>query len=33
MTPNYPQQLVISGGKRHPLRPVKPRGEVYRRED
>lgn len=33
MTPSYPQQLVISGGKRHPLRPVKPRGEVYRRFD
>lgn len=29
----YPQQMVISGGKRHPLRPVKPRGEVYRRFD
>jgi RimJ/RimL family protein N-acetyltransferase len=33
LTPGYPQQLVISGGKRHPLRPVKPRGEVYRRFD
>jgi len=32
-TSSYPQQLVISGGKRHPLRPVKPRGEVYRRFD
>lgn len=30
---SYPQQMVISGGKRHPLRPVKPRGEVYRRFD
>ncbi|MHC8318483.1 GNAT family N-acetyltransferase [Pseudomonas sp. LB3P31] len=29
----YPQLPVISGGKRHPLRPVKPRGEVYRRFD
>ncbi|AHZ68571.1 hypothetical protein OU5_1492 [Pseudomonas mandelii JR-1] len=29
----YPQQMVISGGKRHPLRPLKPRGEVYRRFD
>ena len=25
--------MVITGGKRHPLRPVKPRGEVYRRFD
>ncbi|WP_309674287.1 GNAT family N-acetyltransferase [Pseudomonas sp.] len=33
LTPSYPQQMVISGGKRHPLRPVKPRGEVYRRFD
>jgi len=33
LTSGYPQQLVISGGKRHPLRPVKPRGEVYRRFD
>jgi RimJ/RimL family protein N-acetyltransferase len=33
MTGSYPQQMVISGGKRHPLRPVKPRGEVYRRFD
>ena len=32
-TSSCPQQLVISGGKRHPLRPVKPRGEVYRRFD
>lgn len=30
---SYPQQMVISGGKRHPLRPLKPRGEVYRRFD
>jgi RimJ/RimL family protein N-acetyltransferase len=29
----YPQQMVISGGKRHPLRPVKPWGELYRRFD
>ncbi|NUU36287.1 GNAT family N-acetyltransferase [Pseudomonas sp. C2B4] len=33
LTGSYPQQMVISGGKRHPLRPVKPRGEVYRRFD
>ncbi|MEB0047180.1 MULTISPECIES: GNAT family N-acetyltransferase [unclassified Pseudomonas] len=33
ITGNYPQQRVISGGKGHPLRPVKPRGEVYRRFD
>ncbi|KAA0974502.1 GNAT family N-acetyltransferase [Pseudomonas sp. ANT_H12B] len=33
LTPSYPQQMVISGGKRHPLRPVKPQGEVYRRFD
>ena len=33
LTPSYPLQMVISGGKRHPLRPVKPRGEVYRRFD
>jgi len=33
ITGSYPQQRVISGGKRHPLRPVKPRGEVYRRFD
>ncbi|KQV16209.1 acetyltransferase [Pseudomonas sp. Root329] len=33
LTSGYPQQMVISGGKRHPLRPVKPRGEVYRRFD
>jgi len=30
---SYPQHMVISNGKRHPLRPVKPRGEVYRRFD
>lgn len=30
---SYPQHMVISGGKRHPLRPVKPQGEVYRRFD
>lgn len=30
---SYPQQMVISAGKRHPLRPMKPRGEVYRRFD
>lgn len=29
----YPPQRVISDGKRHPRRPVKPRGEVYRRFD
>ena len=29
----YPQQRVFSDGKRHPLRPMKPRGEVYRRFD
>ena len=33
MTDSYPQQMVLSDGKRHPLRPVKPRGEVYRRFD
>ncbi|MNR05755.1 N(6)-hydroxylysine O-acetyltransferase [compost metagenome] len=33
LTRGYPQQMVISGGKRHPLRPLKPRGEVYRRFD
>lgn len=33
LTGSYPQQMVISAGKRHPLRPVKPRGEVYRRFD
>jgi RimJ/RimL family protein N-acetyltransferase len=30
---SYPQQMVISAGKRHPLRAMKPRGEVYRRFD
>lgn len=30
---NYPQQLIVSGGKRHPRRPPKPLGEVYRRFD
>jgi acetyl CoA:N6-hydroxylysine acetyl transferase len=29
----YPQQMVMTDGKRHPLRPIKPRGEVYRRFD
>lgn len=29
----YPQHMVISGGKRHPLRAPKPVGEVYRRFD
>ncbi|WP_347901240.1 GNAT family N-acetyltransferase [Pseudomonas purpurea] len=29
----YPQQMIISAGKRHPRRPIKPRGEVYRRFD
>ncbi|WP_460122156.1 GNAT family N-acetyltransferase [Pseudomonas sp. S2_C03] len=33
LTGSYPQHRVISSGKRHPLRPVKPRGEVYRRFD
>jgi len=33
LTGSYPQQMVISDGKRHPRRPVKPRGEVYRRFD
>lgn len=28
-----PQQMATSGDQRHPLRPVKPRGEVYRRFD
>ena len=26
LTGSYPQQMVITGGKRHPLRAVKPRG-------
>ena len=30
---SYPQQMIITDGKRHPRRPVKPRGEVYRRFD
>ncbi|PRA31356.1 GNAT family N-acetyltransferase [Pseudomonas poae] len=30
---SYPQQMVISNGKRHPARAPKPRGEVYRRFD
>jgi len=29
----YPQQLIISDGKRHPRRPAKPVGELYRRFD
>jgi acetyl CoA:N6-hydroxylysine acetyl transferase len=29
----YPQQLIISDGKRHPRRPPKPTGELYRRFD
>lgn len=33
LTGSYPQQQVISAGKRHPRRPVKPKGEVYRRFD
>jgi len=33
LTSCYPQHMVINGGKRHPLRPIKPRGEVYRRFD
>jgi RimJ/RimL family protein N-acetyltransferase len=32
-TPSYPHHPVISDGKRHPLRPLKPCGEVYRRFD
>ena len=32
-TLSYPQHPVISDGKRHPLRPLKPSGEVYRRFD
>jgi len=31
--PVYPQALQTSEGKRHPLRPPKPQGEVYRRFD
>jgi RimJ/RimL family protein N-acetyltransferase len=30
---SFPQQMIIRDGKRHPRRPVKPRGEVYRRFD
>ncbi|MGY2290047.1 GNAT family N-acetyltransferase [Pseudomonas sp. SDO528_S397] len=30
---SYPQQMIISAGKRHPARPPKPQGEVYRRFD
>ncbi|VVO20765.1 GNAT family N-acetyltransferase [Pseudomonas fluorescens] len=30
---SYPQQMMISDGKRHPRRALKPRGEVYRRFD
>jgi RimJ/RimL family protein N-acetyltransferase len=33
LTVSYPQHKVISNGKRHPLRPPKPQGEVYRRFD
>jgi RimJ/RimL family protein N-acetyltransferase len=33
LTGSYPQQMIISAGKRHPLRPIKARGEVYRRFD
>ncbi|MDF3937101.1 GNAT family N-acetyltransferase [Pseudomonas citronellolis] len=29
----FPQLLRVDGGKRHPLRPPKPQGEVYRRFD
>jgi acetyl CoA:N6-hydroxylysine acetyl transferase len=29
----YPQQMQITAGKRHPRRPPKPQGEVYRRFD
>lgn len=29
----YPQQMVISDGKRHPRRPGKPSGDLYRRFD
>ncbi|MDR6927151.1 GNAT family N-acetyltransferase [Pseudomonas sp. BE134] len=32
-TPSYPHHPVISDSKRHPLRPLKPSGEVYRRYD
>ncbi|MBH1967047.1 MAG: acetyltransferase [Pseudomonadales bacterium] len=30
---SFPRQMIISAGKRHPLRAVKPQGEVYRRFD
>jgi len=30
---SYPQQMIFSADKRHPLRPGKPQGEVYRRFD
>ncbi|MND34951.1 N(6)-hydroxylysine O-acetyltransferase [compost metagenome] len=33
LTGSYPQQMLITDGKRHPRRPVKPRGEVYQRFD
>ena len=33
LNPVYPQQMTISGGKRHPLRAPKPAGEIYRRFD
>ncbi len=29
----YPQQMIISDGKRHPRRPPKPTGDLYRRFD
>ncbi|KAF1072458.1 MAG: N(6)-hydroxylysine O-acetyltransferase [Pseudomonas citronellolis] len=29
----YPQVFRLDGGQRHPLRPAKPQGEVYRRFD
>lgn len=31
--PAYPERLVMSEGRRHPRRPPKPSGEVYRRFD
>lgn len=31
--PVYPERLVMSEGRRHPRRPPKPSGEVYRRFD
>ena len=33
VAPAYPLHMVISAGKRHPLRAPKPQGEVYRRFD